>query len=129
MRYTALQLLNHSFLKEPLEKYSPQYNIDNNEDRDKSLDQEVAELKLLSQSNPRGPSRVQSEFELLHCVGKGAYGEVFKVYIFYHLLCFIFIEYFVPFVYLSSFTISLPIDIFPVNYTIAYISMPVTNFT
>lgn len=79
MRYTALQLLNHPFLKEPLEKYSPQYNIDNNEDRDKSLDQEAAELKLLSQSNSRGPSRVHSEFEVLHCVGKGAYGEVFKV--------------------------------------------------
>ncbi|KRT79635.1 protein kinase [Oryctes borbonicus] len=79
LRYTALQLLNHPFLKEPLEKYSPQCNVDNNEDRGKSLDQEAAELKLLSQSNSRGPSRVQSEFEILHCLGKGAYGEVFKV--------------------------------------------------
>lgn len=37
------------------------------------------DFKMLANSNGTNQSRVQTEFEVLDCLGKGAYGEVFKV--------------------------------------------------
>lgn len=79
-RFTAAQLINHPFLKNPLERYSPKRSIESNiPSRNASPENPGLDLKSLLSTNGTSQSRVQTEFEVLDCLGKGAYGEVFKV--------------------------------------------------
>jgi translation initiation factor 2-alpha kinase 4 len=40
-----------------------------------------ADIHLFLPANPKGQSRIQNEFEVLKWLGKGAFGDVFKVII------------------------------------------------
>lgn len=80
-RLTAAQLLNHPFLKSPLQRQSPKRKIEVDvTSRNTSPENPVLDFKMLANSNCNNKSRVQTEFEVLDCLGKGAYGEVFKVF-------------------------------------------------
>lgn len=74
-RYTPRQLLDHSFLRLPLNRFPGRKH---SEDRESPVDQPV-ELDMMAHNTSSGKSRVQVEFQVLDCLGKGAYGEVFKV--------------------------------------------------
>lgn len=78
-RYTATQLLNHAFLKSPIENFP--HRIKEVEEDSVSnfleLSKNNSDPKILS-----GQSRVKNEFEFLQHLGKGAYGDVIKVRIF-----------------------------------------------
>lgn len=77
-RFTAAQLLNHSFLKTPLENFSPRRNSEEQRLR-RNSSPEIEAVDFISHNSSLGQSRVQIEFQVLSCLGKGAYGEVFKV--------------------------------------------------
>ncbi|KAF5298737.1 hypothetical protein FQR65_LT09606 [Abscondita terminalis] len=79
-RFTAAQLLNHPFLKVPLEKLSPQRNVDQFVANQGVLPEPaLMDIRSLSHSNSSGQSRVESEFEVMQWIGKGAFGDVLKV--------------------------------------------------
>ncbi|KAK4885013.1 hypothetical protein RN001_001284 [Aquatica leii] len=79
-RFTAAQLLNHPFLKVPLERLSPQRNIDEFVATEGALPEPpLMDIRTLSHSNSTGQSRVESEFEVMQWIGKGAFGDVLKV--------------------------------------------------
>lgn len=79
-RFTAIQLLNHLFLKTPLERHSPKRTMQENmPSRNVSPETPAIDFNALMNSNGQNQSRVQTEFEVLDCLGKGAFGEVFKV--------------------------------------------------
>lgn len=79
-RFTAVQLLNHPFVRVPLERLSPQRHVDETTNvQNISPEPTVTDLKTLAQSNSMGQSRVQSEFEVMQWIGKGAFGDVLKV--------------------------------------------------
>uniref|UniRef100_A0A6P7FHC6 non-specific serine/threonine protein kinase n=1 Tax=Diabrotica virgifera virgifera TaxID=50390 RepID=A0A6P7FHC6_DIAVI len=79
-RFTASQLLNHSFFNRPIVNFSPK---DANEvietERNYSPENIQADLQILSQNLSNGQSRINNEFEFLQHLGKGAYGDVIKV--------------------------------------------------
>ncbi|KAF5288488.1 hypothetical protein FQA39_LY15417 [Lamprigera yunnana] len=77
-RFTAAQLLNHPFLKFPVERLSPQRNINEYAVNEEALP-EGPHIRTFSHSNSTGQSRVESEFEVMQWIGKGAFGEVLKV--------------------------------------------------
>ncbi|KAK5647909.1 hypothetical protein RI129_002801 [Pyrocoelia pectoralis] len=79
-RSTAAQLLNHSFIKVPLERLSPQRNMDEFAiTKNASPEPILADIRTLSHSNAGGQSRVENEFEVMQWIGKGAFGDVLKV--------------------------------------------------
>ncbi|XP_031334945.1 eIF-2-alpha kinase GCN2 isoform X2 [Photinus pyralis] len=79
-RYTAAQLLNHPFIKVPLERLSPPQNVDEFPiTKNVSPEPILTDIRTLSHSNSGGQSRVESEFEVMQWIGKGAFGDVLKV--------------------------------------------------
>ncbi|RZC35247.1 Pkinase, RWD and/or tRNA-synt His domain containing protein [Asbolus verrucosus] len=75
-RYTAAQLLNHSFFNQSLVPQSPGHKMDQNiPDRNISPDVIHSELSQLQQS---GQSRINQEFVFIQNLGKGAFGDVIK---------------------------------------------------
>ncbi|CAG7836539.1 unnamed protein product, partial [Allacma fusca] len=83
-RWTATQLLEHTFLKMQLQK-GPSLrcirenrshdDVDKNrEDQDKEIDTKSFILPLC-----KGVSRLQNEFEVIQWLGKGGFGDVLKV--------------------------------------------------
>lgn len=88
-RSSASQLLNHPFLKSPLLRHSPKRKIEEEmSSRNESPENPVLDFQI-SNGGGSGQSRVQTEFDVLDCLGKGAYGEVFKVirHLMIDLLC------------------------------------------
>nr|CAD7397393.1 unnamed protein product [Timema cristinae] len=81
-RWSAGQLLDHSFLKTPLERrLSPRYDErqdKKNADEDVDCDKDYEPVLSLPQT-VKGQSRIQNEFEVLKWLGKGAFGDVLKV--------------------------------------------------
>nr|XP_022909157.1 eIF-2-alpha kinase GCN2 isoform X1 [Onthophagus taurus] len=79
-RFTTQQLLEHPFIKLPIEKIclESELHFSPNHQSTLTLEQQLAELQSFK-SNAILQSRVQTEFEVLHTIGKGAFGEVFKV--------------------------------------------------
>lgn len=77
-RTTAAQLLHHAFIRVPVDKCSPQHPIENNAPSP-PLSPEPAVADLMLRSGSLGQSRVQSEFEVMQWIGKGAFGDVIKV--------------------------------------------------
>lgn len=80
-RPSAAQLLSHAFMRVPMEKCSPQRPTEDNNRGPSSpaLSPEPAVADLMSRSSLSGQSRVQSEFEVMQWIGKGAFGDVIKV--------------------------------------------------
>lgn len=78
-RHTALQLLNHTFLKTKIVDFSPKHVI-HFEEPERSNSPEIPnnEIKMLTTTQD-GQSRVKNEFEFLQHIGTGAYGDVIKV--------------------------------------------------
>ncbi|BFZ11743.1 hypothetical protein BsWGS_14782 [Bradybaena similaris] len=90
LRWTASQLLEHSFIKSPLlltpapaecnpEKVQAEVKgkeVNNDENSD---NKEEEEFEYLSSLVASGQSRLASEFELLKVLGKGGFGDVLKV--------------------------------------------------
>ncbi|XP_025831674.1 eIF-2-alpha kinase GCN2 [Agrilus planipennis] len=79
-RSTATQLLNHIFIRAPLEKFFPKH--DHNDVTSQSAapsEPFSSEFKLFNNAISSGPSRVETEFEVLMYIGKGAFGDVIKV--------------------------------------------------
>ncbi|XP_066249145.1 eIF-2-alpha kinase GCN2 isoform X1 [Euwallacea similis] len=74
-RYTANQLLNHSFFHKPIVHFSPHHlAIETPNNR---LPSPEITLSTLPSQN-LGQSRISSEFEILENLGKGAFGDVLK---------------------------------------------------
>lgn len=79
-RYTAAQLLQHPFIRTPIERQSPQRHISEIAlPMPGSPEPCINDLKTLTQRNSNGQSRVESEFEVMQSIGKGAFGDVLKV--------------------------------------------------
>ncbi|KAG8239900.1 hypothetical protein J437_LFUL019470 [Ladona fulva] len=81
-RWSAKQLLEHPFVKDPIEKgFNPksdllkiekrQNSVSDNEERDIDMPQHLP-------ANPKGSSRIKNEFEIIKLLGKGAFGDVLK---------------------------------------------------
>ncbi|GFR96851.1 eukaryotic translation initiation factor 2-alpha kinase 4 [Elysia marginata] len=91
LRWTAAQLLDHSFLKESLyhlptvgenAKVKSQYvggKIIGRENDDNSEEKEEEDFDYLASLVASGQSRLASEFDLLKVLGKGGFGDVLKV--------------------------------------------------
>ncbi|GFO47300.1 eukaryotic translation initiation factor 2-alpha kinase 4 [Plakobranchus ocellatus] len=90
LRWTTAQLLEHSFLKEPLHQWpeckdstmlkghaEEKDNIKHIEDRADGREEE--DFEYLSSLVASGQSRLASEFDLLKVLGKGGFGDVLKV--------------------------------------------------
>ncbi|XP_023718266.1 eIF-2-alpha kinase GCN2 isoform X3 [Cryptotermes secundus] len=81
-RWSAEQLLEHQFLKSPVEHgLSPQWSIEEKQKyMEETEDEEPdSDIHLFLPANPKGQSRIQNEFEVLKWLGKGAFGDVLKV--------------------------------------------------
>ncbi|KAK3700276.1 hypothetical protein RRG08_033554 [Elysia crispata] len=90
LRWTAAQLLEHSFLKEPLHQL-PTFGdaakvkdhvgekTNGQESDDKAEEKEEEDFDYLSSLVASGQSRLASEFDLLKVLGKGGFGDVLKV--------------------------------------------------
>lgn len=75
-----MQLLNHSFLKTPIQRFSPKHVPEiASPDRNISPELPMSDMKMLSHSDGSGQSRVKKEFQFLQHIGTGAYGDVIKV--------------------------------------------------
>lgn len=79
-RYTATQLLSHSFFHKPLITFSPKHANEEIE-LQSNISPEInqTDLQDLSNSLTNSQSRINNEFEFLQHLGKGAYGDVIKV--------------------------------------------------
>lgn len=80
-RWSAEQLLEHSFIKTPLIHISP-LNLPNlpQEDEEKKHQPEELDTDIRQYvSSLGGHSRIANEFEILEWLGKGAFGDVLKV--------------------------------------------------
>ncbi|XP_056630081.1 eIF-2-alpha kinase GCN2 [Diorhabda sublineata] len=79
-RFTASQLLNHSFFNTSLVNFSPKHMHEETEKK-RSVSPEVIPIDIhnLLHVLPNGQSRINNEFEFLQHLGKGAYGDVIKV--------------------------------------------------
>lgn len=79
-RWSAEQLLEHSFIKTPLIHISP-LNLPNlpQEDEEKKHQPELDTDIRQYVSSLGGHSRIANEFEILEWLGKGAFGDVLKV--------------------------------------------------
>ncbi|XP_071450666.1 eIF-2-alpha kinase GCN2 isoform X2 [Hetaerina americana] len=82
-RWSAKQLLEHSFVMDPLERgLSPQRNRAQKQKKSDSVsDNEEPEIDIEQYfpANPKGQSRIKNEFEIIKWLGKGAFGDVLKV--------------------------------------------------
>ncbi|KAM9356242.1 eIF-2-alpha kinase GCN2 isoform 2-T2 [Pholidichthys leucotaenia] len=83
-RWTAQQLMEHSFLKPPSPKHLPQYQDNSPEDLAVDFASSVIPQSHIlnapfSTGHQRQLSRYYSEFEELQLLGKGAFGAVIKV--------------------------------------------------
>ena len=83
-RWSADQLLDHSFVKEPI----LDFNLVMNRDRDQrdqspqrslSPDDNTRSNLQLSMAPTQGQSRLQQDFEILTWIGRGGFGDVIKV--------------------------------------------------
>lgn len=77
-RYTAAQLLNHSFFRKTTMHFSPKHVAEEVAMERNISPEMVHDLLALSQLS-NGQSRLNSEFEFLQHLGKGAFGDVIKV--------------------------------------------------
>lgn len=77
-RYTAAQLLNHSFFRKTAVHFSPKHVTEEVAMERNVSPEMVHDLLALSQLS-NGQSRINSEFEFLQHLGKGAFGDVIKV--------------------------------------------------
>lgn len=79
-RFTALQLLNHTFLKSKIYEISPKIETINCDEPERNISPEIpiVEMKMIN-SSQNEQSRVKNEFEFLQHIGTGAYGDVIKV--------------------------------------------------
>ncbi|XP_066996679.1 eIF-2-alpha kinase GCN2 [Anabrus simplex] len=82
-RWSAAQLTEHQFVKPPVDHgLSPQRSF---EEHCQEQEQEVGDeepdtdIQFFLPANPKGQSRIQSEFQVLKWLGKGAFGDVLKV--------------------------------------------------
>ncbi|XP_046402509.1 eIF-2-alpha kinase GCN2 [Ischnura elegans] len=82
-RWSAKQLLEHPFAKDPLERgLSPQRNWAQKQKKSDSMsDNEEPDIDIEQYfpANPKGQSRIKNEFEIIKWLGKGAFGDVLKV--------------------------------------------------
>ncbi|KAJ8980157.1 hypothetical protein NQ317_014652, partial [Molorchus minor] len=79
-RYTTTQLLNHAFFQKNIVHFSPKHVAQEVAiERNISPEMVQNDLLLLSQCCSNGQSRINSEFEFLQHLGKGAFGDVIKV--------------------------------------------------
>ncbi|XP_051161013.1 eIF-2-alpha kinase GCN2 [Leptopilina boulardi] len=78
-RWSTLQLLEHNFIRSPLERglSSPGKNRDNDDD-DSDSEEPITAVNLYP-SIFGIHSRIQNEFAILKWLGKGAFGDVLKV--------------------------------------------------
>ena len=78
-RWSTEQLLEHSFIRTPLDRglSPPHPNLDKEKD-DSDSDEPVTTV-LLYPPAFGGHSRIQNEFEVLKWLGNGAFGDVLKV--------------------------------------------------
>ncbi|XP_066598971.1 eIF-2-alpha kinase GCN2 [Prorops nasuta] len=76
-RWSAEQLQQHGFIKNPIVRSPPRLN-QNNEQKVSQPEQADADAQLRSPALGN-QSRIQTEFEMLQWLGKGAFGDVLKV--------------------------------------------------
>ncbi|XP_043271459.1 eIF-2-alpha kinase GCN2 [Venturia canescens] len=79
-RWSAEQLLQHCFIRTPLDHGMSPARVDRNKEQDISEPEEPAsDIHFHLVPALGGQSRIQNEFEILKWLGKGAFGDVFKV--------------------------------------------------
>ncbi|KAI4482571.1 hypothetical protein M0804_008424 [Polistes exclamans] len=79
LRWSAEQLLQHSFIKTPLDHSLSRLKLKtNNEQKDDEPEKPDSDIEL-HLPTLGGQSRIRNEFEILKWLGKGAYGDVLKV--------------------------------------------------
>lgn len=76
-RYTANQLLRHSFFHEPLEHFTMEQNKQE-PPIERTPSPEIVPLSMPAITG-EGQSRINTEFQILSNLGKGAFGDVLKV--------------------------------------------------
>lgn len=79
-RWSAEQLLQHGFLRTPIERGLSPPKQDGNQDKNKIEPEEEPDADVQFYLPAfGGQSRIQNEFEVLKWLGKGAFGDVLKV--------------------------------------------------